>query len=295
MNIFISGSTSILASTLIESYFGQEATLFIRGDLPKDESAIPAALESTTAGRPMDVVIILDGDEIFNTRITRRYLESAPIQRIKQTQAVCHYFSGQSQKPGMLLLASSVAIYGHSGINASSENSRLGDGFHAKYFQELEAATDSAKKVGIRVLHLRFGNIISRTSQPTFPQLPVFKKLLPAVWHDKKREVSWISSEDAARAIWFIIENEKISNPVNITAEKPIHKKEFLSAIAEKFNLRRTFPLPPFLLNFLFSNDIAALYSLNCNSVPKKLRGAGFSFNDRSMVEYLTGGQEQAH
>ena len=166
MNIFISGSTSILASTIIESYFGQEATLFIRDDLPADEIDISTAISSVTSGKAMDIVMILDGDEVFNTRITKHYIHTALDHKIKQTKAICHYFANQTEKPSTLLLASSVSLYATDEQRISAENSELGSNFVATYFRELESATRSAEESGIRVLHLRFGNILSRKSPP---------------------------------------------------------------------------------------------------------------------------------
>ena len=289
MNIFISGSTSILASTIIESYFGQEATLFIRDDLPADEIDISTAISSVTSGKAMDIVMILDGDEVFNTRITKHYIHTALDHKIKQTKAICHYFANQTEKPSTLLLASSVSLYATDEQRISAENSELGSNFVATYFRELESATRSAEESGIRVLHLRFGNILSRKSPPSYPRLPFFQKYIATVWQDSKRWYSWISREDATRAISFLLENKDIVTPVNVTSGRAVSKKDFLAVLAERFNLLQTPPLPISIITLFVGAEGASLFSVDANSVPEKLMKAGFSFENTSMTEYLNG------
>lgn len=287
MNIFISGSTSILASAIIESYFGQEATLFIRDDLPTDEPEISAALASVTSGQVMDIVMILDGDEIFNTQITKGYINTVPVQKIKQTKAICRHFAHQLEKPATLLLASSVSLYATGEQSTSAESSELGSSFVANYFRELESATRPAEESGIRVLHLRFGNIVSRLSLPAYPRLPFFQKYITTMWQDRKRWSSWISREDATRAIYFLLENKTITTPVNVTSGRAVSKKDFLTVFTERFNLSRTPPLLMPMLTLLLGAEGASLFSVDANSVPEKLMKAGFSFENTSMPEYL--------
>jgi NAD dependent epimerase/dehydratase family enzyme len=294
MNIFISGSTSILASTIIESYFSREATLFILDDIPTDEHDIATALTSVTSGQAMDVVMILDGDEIFNTPITKRHLKTAPARKIQQTTAICRYFSDQSVKPNTLLLASSVSIYETVELSTSAENSRFGNSFVANYFRDLESATKSAEVSGIRVLHLRFGNILSRLSLPAYPKLPFYQNHITTMWQDKKCWTSWISREDAARAIYFLLENTNITSPVNVTSGRAVLKKDFLAIMAERFNLKKTPPLFIPILNALMGAEGASLFTVNANSVPVKLMGAGFSFENISMPEYFNGKEQSS-
>jgi NAD dependent epimerase/dehydratase family enzyme len=287
MNIFISGSSSILATTIIESYFSRQATLYILDDLPTDENDIATALTSVTSGQAMDVVMILDGDEVFNTQITRRHLKSAPARKIQQTKAISRYFSNQSAKPNTLLLASSVSIYETVELSTSAENSRFGSSFVANYFRDLESATKSAEVSGIRVLHLRFGNILSRLSLPAYPRLPLFNNYITTMWQDRKCWTSWISREDAVRAIYFLLENKNITSPVNVTSGRAVLKREFLALMAERFNLKKTPPLLIPILNALMGAEGASLFTVNANSVPVKLMAAGFSFENISMPEYL--------
>lgn len=287
MNIFISGSTSILASAIIESYFDQDANLFIKDDLPEDESKLAESLAVITSKHTMDIVLLLDSDEIFNTPLTKRCLNSVPTQKIKQTKAICQYFAAQQHKPKALLLASSIAIYSSSEQSISAENSELGNNFIANYFKELESATRPAEENGIRVLHLRFGNILSKLSIPAYPRLPFFHCHITNIWQDKKRWTSWISCEDATRTIRFLLENEAITSPVNITSGRAVSKKDFLDTIAEKFHYSRTVPIPIPLLSLLFGPHKTSLFSVSTNSVPEKLMKAGFSFENTSMQEYL--------
>ena len=287
MNIFISGSSSILASAVIEACFEKNKTMFIQDILPADAKDIPAAITRTTAGKTMDVVMILSGEQLFDGYLNKNEFASTPSAQVKQVSALCQYFADLNEKPATLLLASSTRIYARDTLQPAGENGRLGDHYLANYFKKIENATKPAEQKGIRVLHLRLGKVLSRQVEPSLHFLPIFHGSVPLFWQDDKRRISWVSQEDAVRAIDFLLENRKITTPVNITSPSSIPKDTFHRELASQFGRKLTPALPKKLIDISLNAERASLYFADSDCQPVKLSRAGFAFHDLTLQEYF--------
>lgn len=287
MNIFILGSSTILASAVIKSCFDQKRNLFIQDILPDNPRDIPAAIAQTTAGKPMNVVMIFGGEEVFAGVLNGKRFLSLQDSQVKNIRTICHYFANLDEKPATLLIASSTRIYARDELQPAGENGRLGDHYLAGYFKQIENATKPAEEKGIRVLHLRLGKVLSRLVEPPLHFLPIFHGSLPLFWRDKQRRISWVSQEDAVRAITFLLENTRITTPINITSPSSVPKDFFYRAIADKFCRKLTPTLPEKLVNITFSAEHASLYFADSDSSPVKLSRAGFAFHDLTVQEYF--------
>ncbi|MBM9603087.1 DUF1731 domain-containing protein [Desulfopila inferna] len=287
MNVFISGSSSILASALIESYFQKGCTLFINDEMPEESETTTDFLEKITNGQHMDLVLLLHGEDFLTGGLSRSNLRRRAKLQIQYTTSICQYFSSLPRKPQTILLGSSALIYQQAMQEMAVENSPAGGDFPADLFQHLESSTRSAEMSGIRVLHLRFGQLVSRTAEPAFPRLPLFRHFVPSVFQESKCMISWVSQEDAIRAIAYILQEEGISSPVNITSGDVLPRSEFFKTAVAKFNLRRTFPLPASLIRLLSGREAADFLKASTRVIPLKLMESGFLFEDISLQEYL--------
>lgn len=286
-NVFISGSSSMLASAFIEYCFRKGCSLFINDELPQDGESAAHFLDKKTEGQHMDLVLLLHGEDFLHSDLTRHNLRRRAELLISHTASVCEYFSSRPRKPDTMLLGSSVLIYRQGTEELAVENSLAGKNFSSDFFQQLEASTTSAEKSGIRVLHLRFGKFVSRTAEPAFPRFPLLRGHVPAFFKEKKCRVSWVSLEDAIRAISYILQEKSISSPVNITSGDVLPRPEFYKTAAAKFKLRKTFPLPAPLIRSLSGREAADLLKAGTKAVPLKLMESGFLFENISLQEYL--------
>ncbi len=287
MNVLISGSSSILASALIEFYFQRGCTLFINDEMVEESAAATDFLEKITTGQHMDLVILLHGEDFLHCDLTRNNLRKRAEMLIRYTASICHYFSSLPRKPQTIVLGSSALIYQQTLEEMAAENSPAGRDFPADVFQQLESSTRSAEEGGIRVLHLRFGKLVSKTAEPALPRLPLFRHFVPSVFQESKYMISWVSQEDAIRAIAYILEEEKISSPVNITSGDVLPRAEFFKAVVAKFNLRLSFPLPASFIRLIFGRAYADFLNRSTRVIPFKLMESGFLFEDISLQEYL--------
>lgn len=288
MHIFLSGSPSILSTAIMESYFSSGHTLHCCPHLPFEASTIEQILDEKTLKHKMDMVILIAGEDLFNTTYTKDKITKRCADQIKINKHICDYFAKQKEKPSILISVSSVFYYTDGQKEPASERSDNGSGFVANFFKDLEAATATAEESGIRVVHLRLGKVISRSLEPNFPKLPFLHNCIPSVWHDKNRWMSWVSQEDAVRAIKFIWENEEFSGPVNIVSGDTVSRNEFNNSVTKEFSLRKTLPLPSSLLKLLLGQEAEHLFMASTRAIPLKLMEAGFLFNNISLQEYYS-------
>ncbi|MFN2355890.1 MAG: hypothetical protein ABR512_15405 [Desulfopila sp.] len=291
MNIFIAGTSSILAAQLVESFFRQKATLFLCDELPRDDGAISAALEATTAGQAMDVVMILYGDDVFYGDL-KKFRRGKPATAHRRTEAICRFFAGRTKKPETLMLTSSVNIYGSASQHTADESTPSGNDFVAHYFKELEAATRAAEDNGIRVVHMRLGTIVCRSSKPALPRLPWLPASIHAICSDVNSRTSWISAEDALAAVLFLLENEELSSPVNITSGDFPSRKDLFSTVKKHYGIGLMLLVPSALLQCILGRHRASLYCRSTMAMPTKLLQAGFFTQNISLHEYLGSAHE---
>ena len=103
----------------------------------------------------------LAGDNIASGRWTAAKKASIRNSRVQGTTVLCEALTQLVKPPKVLLCASAIGYYGDRGETTLREESPPGTGFLAEVCQAWEAATTPAVQRGIRVVHLRFGMVLS--------------------------------------------------------------------------------------------------------------------------------------
>lgn len=90
---------------------------------------------------------------------------------------------------------------------------------------------------------------------------------------------SWIGLEDIARAIVFLLENERCSGEFNATAPNPLTQAEFARLLGAQtaWHGLAPVPLPGFALSLILGEFSSELLSSK-RVLPRRLLDAGFEF-----------------
>src|SRR5439155_22813629 len=107
-----------------------------------------------------------------------------------------------------------------------------GKGFVADVAWDWEAATEPARRAGIRVVNLRSAIVLSRDGGALAMMLPIFKLGLGGKIGSGKQWMSWIAIEDEVAAILFCLDQQELSGPVNLAAPNPVTNFEFTQTLA---------------------------------------------------------------
>jgi uncharacterized protein len=238
-----------------------------------DQGVHPAALEG------FEAIIHLNGANIAR-RWTREYRQKIVASRVRSTDVLCGALRKVRHRPPVLLCASAVGIYGNRGDELLTEDSATGKGFLAETCEAWEAAAKQASELGIRVVLLRFGVVLSRKAGALGKMLPVFQLGMGGRLGNGRQWLSWISLRDLVRAMWFLMESQQLSGAFNLTAPRPVTNAEFTERLAHAVHRPAFFPVPAGVLRLAFGEMAEQTMLASQRAVPKKLQEAGFTFED---------------
>ncbi len=154
---------------------------------------------------------------------------------------------------------------------------------------------------GIRVVHPRTGLVVDAPDSTLGPLLSVVKlgaggstsgiggafgPLIPGArlnlagrLGSGKQYWSWISLRDEVCALQFLLEQDHLSGPVNLTGPMPVTNAEVSSTLAGQMGRRWLPPIPAFAIKALlgeFSTEILG----SARVMPRVLEQSGFAFQD---------------
>ena len=234
--------------------------------------ADPAALEGCAAA------VHLSGANVAGRRWTSAYRREMLTSRVDSTRALASLFAGLRNPPRTMLVASAVGFYGDRGDELLDEVSPPGKGFLADLCRQWEAAAQPAVEAGIRVVHLRFGVVLGTGPGALARMLPLFRFGLGGRLGSGRQWMSWISLEDAMRAVLFALETPALDGPVNLTAPHPVTNAEFTRELARQLRRPACLPAPAFALRLALGQMADEALLASARAVPSRLQAAGFRF-----------------
>ena len=244
-------------------------------------------LDVATVGG-FDAVIHLAGENIFS-RWSKRNKKSIYESRVLGTRHLCQALAACSSKPKVLLAASAVGFYGSHDDELLTEASANGKGFLADLAWDWEAATEPARRAGIRVVNLRTAIVLARQGGALAMMLPIFKLGLGGKIGSGQQWMSWIAIQDEIAAILFCLDHNEISGPVNLAAPNPVTNAEFARTLGRAVNRPAFFSVPEFAVRMLLGREMAEETVLASQRViPEKLLARQFQFRFADLQRTLT-------
>ena len=194
------------------------------------------------------------------------------------TRRLCDNLSQLKSPPKALVCASAIGYYGDRGDETLTEERSAGSGFLADVCREWEAATEPARKAGIRVVHLRTGMVLAKEGGALAKMLTPFRFGLGGKIGPGTQYWSWITLDDLSRVIQFALDTPTLSGPVNAVAPQPVTNLDFTRCLGKALHRPTWFPLPAFMAKMVLGKMAQDLLLNSARVVPQKLVRAGFHF-----------------
>ena len=210
----------------------------------------------------------------WNTTVKARILES----RTRGTALLAETLARLKHKPTVLLSASAVGYYGDTGNRMADEQSGRGDSFLSEVCAAWEAAADPARSAGIRVVHPRFGIVLSVKGGALARMLPLFKAGLGGRLGDGLAWMSWVTLADAVSALLLCLQNPGPAGPVNVVSPNPVTNAEFTRVLARTLRRPAILPVPEMLIRILLGEMGRGLLLASTRAKPACLEQWGFRF-----------------
>lgn len=285
MTVAITGARGLVGSTLVPflTTGGHAVREVVRA--PRSAAKDPILFDSRTgaaaegAFEGLDAVVHLAGENIAARRWSPSQKEEIRRSRVEGTRALAAALERAARPPKTLVCASAIGFYGDRGSEVLTEASAPGRGFLADVCQEWERAADAARARGIRVVHLRFGIILTPRGGALAKLLPPFRLGLGGPVGDGSQFMSWVSIEDVVGALYHALLTPSLEGPVNVTAPDPVPNAAFAKVLGRVLRRPAFAPFPAPAVQLAFGEMGRELLLSSQRVEPERLLASGYRFH----------------
>jgi uncharacterized protein (TIGR01777 family) len=227
----------------------------------------------------VDAVVHLAGAGVGDHRWSDSYKREILDSRIDSTTTIVRAMQQVEHRPRVLVSASAIGWSGDTGDRIVDETAPAGTGFLADVVRAWEGASQVAVESGIRVVNPRTGLVVASSGGAWARMFPLFKLGLGGKLGNGKQYWSWISLRDEVCALQFLIEQDHLNGPVNLTAPTPVTNAEVTKVMGQVLGRPTLLPAPAFALKAAlgeFSTEVLG----SARVVPAVLEQAQFRFQD---------------
>lgn len=289
--VAISGASGLVGSALSELLrgTGRSVLAISRGDGGSYQDSIRWDPETglTNPGRleSVDAVVHLAGENIAGGRWTERLKRKIKNSRVEGTRNLVKSIAAVEKRPKVLVCASAIGFYGDRGATELDELSAAGTGFLPEVCQEWENSAAAATELGVRVVNVRIGVVLSPKGGALAKMLLPFKLGAGGIVGSGQQYWSWIGLHDLTRVIAFCMDNDSISGPVNAVSPNSVTNREFTKELGSFLKRPTIMPMPGFAAKILLGEMAQALLLASARVRPTRLQEAGFQFDQPTLAE----------
>lgn len=197
--------------------------------------------------------------------------------RLDAGRAVVEAVQAAAVKPGVVVQASGIGIYGFAGDRVLDESAPAGSDWLAQVAVRWEASTAPVEAMGVRRVVIRTAAVFSRSGGVLPLMLLPFRLFVGGPVGSGSQCVPWIHIADEVGAIRFLIEHTDAHGPFNLVAPEVATNAELGRIAARVLRRPSWFPLPAFAMRLLFG-EVATLLLEGQRAEPKRLRALGYAF-----------------
>jgi uncharacterized protein (TIGR01777 family) len=235
----------------------------------------------------IDTIVHLAGENIAGARWTTAVKERIRSSRIEGTQALVQSLSKARTRPKTLVCASAIGFYGDRGNETLTEASAAGSGYLAEVCKAWEQEALEAVDLGLRVVCVRIGVVLSPKGGALAKMLLPFKLGLGGIVGNGQQYWSWIGLNDLVRVIEFCVLNESIRGPVNAVSPEPMTNHDFTKSVGSVLQRPTIFPMPAFMARLVLGEMADELLLSSIRVEPQQLREHGFQFEQPDLQTCL--------
>jgi uncharacterized protein (TIGR01777 family) len=300
MHVVIAGGTGAIGRRLVDNLIENGHLVTVVSRRPFKPAILPAKINfanwdgKTAKGwghvvEEADAIVNLAGAGIADGRWTEERKKVILESRINAGKAIVEAIGAAENKPKVLIQASAVGYYGAKNGTTFTESSPAGDDFLADVCKQWEASTEAVEAMGVRRVVIRTGVVLDPKGGALPKMVTPFRFFAGGPIGGGLQWFPWIHYSDEVEAIRFLIENDSISGPVNLTAPAPLRNRDFAYAMGEAMRRPAFLPTPSVVFKAAFGEMSTVLLD-GQQAVPERLTEAGYEFkfaNAKSALQDL--------
>ena len=225
----------------------------------------------------VDVVLHLAGDPIAEGRWTDAKKARIRDSRVLGTRHLVESLRHAQERPGVLVSASAVGVYGSRGDEPLDESSPPGSGFLPDVCIAWEREALAAEALGVRVVLVRIGVVLARDGGALARMLPVFRAGLGGPLGSGSQWMPWIHVDDVVGLLLHAATTAAVTGPMNACAPEAVTNRSFPRALARALGRPALLPVPSFALKAAFG-ELASVLLGSQRASPRVALGTGYRF-----------------
>lgn len=279
--VAITGASGLLGGALtphLERH-GFEVVPVSRRQMPNGIRWDPATGQLDAAAfEGLHGVIHLAGENIAEGRWTDARKRALRESRLGPTRLLAETLAGLQRPPRVLISASAIGIYGDAGDTLLTEESPTATDFLGTLGVAWEGAADPARDAGIRVVHPRFGIVLSPGGGALAKMLPTARLGLGGPLGSGTQWMSWVAIDDVVGAVARMLHDDALIGAINVVAPTPVRNADFAATLGRVLDRPAVLPVPAFALRLLFGEMADAALLASARVFPTRLLSGGYAF-----------------
>jgi len=249
----------------------------------KNEMIDPAAFEA------VGVVINLAGVGVADRRWSSKRKKEILESRTKSTALLRRHLASTAHAVQSFICASGIGYYGPGDENTVFiEDEGAGNDFLAEVTRAWEKESDKFSDLGIRVVKMRIGIVLSNRGGALAPIAKTVRYFVGAPLGSGKQYMSWIHIDDLCHMFLHAIEHREIKGPYNAVAPSPVTNTDFIKAIATTLNKPLLLPnIPAFVLKLMLG-ELSTVVLDGARVSSRKIQNTGFTFRFDALPKALS-------
>lgn len=279
MKIVVAGSTGMLGSALVPVLrdLNHAVLGLARHAAPGCATWDPGrGILDPSVLEGADAVVNLAGAGIAEARWTAARRREIMESRVRATRLLVDTCGRLPRRPKVFVSASATGYYGDGGDRELAEDEPPGGTFLAQVCERWEAEAGRAAPLGMRVVCLRLGMILSASGGALAKMVPVFRAGLGGPAGGGRQWVSWIALDDAVAAVAHALIDPTLAGAVNAVAPGAVRNAEFARALGAVLGRPALVPAPAALLRLAFGEMAEQTILQSARVVPRELQRTDF-------------------
>ena len=296
MKILIPGGSGQVGTVLARAFQRDGHEVVVLSRKPSDGPWRTVVWDAETLGdwadeiNDSDVVINLAGRSV-NCRYIAENRRQIMDSRVRSTSIIGQAIETAASPPKIWLQSSTATIYCHRYDAPNDEMTGILGGdepgapdtwnFSIGVAKAWEEAATAFVLPHTRLVLMRSAMTMSPDREGIFDTLLGLVRLgLGGTVGDGRQYISWISDLDFIRALYWIIERDDLSGPINLASPNPLPNSEFMQELRKAWGTKIGLPATKWMveLGAIFMRTESELALKSRRVVPTRLLDSGFKF-----------------
>jgi hypothetical protein len=236
--------------------------------------------------RGADVAFNLAGEPVAEGRWTPERKRRIRDSRVAGTRNLVAALRALDRRPRVLVSASAVGYYGDRGDDPLDEDAPPGRGFLADVCVDWEREAMAATELGLRVVCLRIGLVLSPGGGALAKMLPAFRFGAGGRLGSGRQWMPWVHVDDIVGLLLHAARVDTLRGPLNGVAPVPVTNADFAAALGRAVRRPALLPAPAFALAVALG-EMSGMLLASQRLRPARALASGYAFAHPTLDEAL--------